>query len=106
VIVGLISAGVGALAIAAGTFTTYRSLEVQRDNTKRTLEAQRALAEMQERALRDRSHDEELLSQRALLCACLIRWAYNLLEALDQIDSEHSELPKHSGDFVTYRLDR
>jgi hypothetical protein len=45
VIVGLMSAGVGALAIAAGTFTTYRSLEVQRDNTKRTLETQRALAD-------------------------------------------------------------
>jgi hypothetical protein len=29
VIVGLMSAGVGALAIAASTFTTYRSLEVQ-----------------------------------------------------------------------------
>jgi hypothetical protein len=94
VIVGLMSAGVGALAIAAGTFTTYRSLEVQRDNTKRTLETQRALADMQERALRDRSHDEELRSQRTPLYAYLIHWAYNLLGVLDQMTAEHSELPK------------
>jgi hypothetical protein len=94
VIVGLMSAGVGALAIAAGTFTTYRSLEVQRDNTKKTLETQRALADMQERALRDRSHDEELRSKRDPLYAYLIRWAYNLLDQLDQITAEHSELPK------------
>lgn len=94
VIVGLMSAGVGALAIAASTFTTYRSLEVQRDNTKATLETQRALADMQERALRDRSQEEELRSQQAPLYAYLIRWTYNLLEALDQMTAEHSELPK------------
>lgn len=94
VIVGLMSAGVGALAIAASTFTTYRSLEVQRDNTKTTLETQRALADMQERALRDRSQEEELRSQQAPLYAYLIRWTYNLLEALDQMTAEHSELPK------------
>ncbi len=94
VIVGLMSAGEGALAIAASTFTTYRSLEVQRDNTKATLETQRALADMQERALRDRSQEEELRSQQASLYAYLIRWTYNLLEALDQMTAEHSELPK------------
>jgi hypothetical protein len=94
VIVGLMSAGVGALAIAASTFTTYRSLEVQRNNTKATLEAQRALADMQERALRDRSQEEELRSQRAALYAYLIRWAYNLLAALDQMTAENSELPR------------
>jgi hypothetical protein len=94
VIVGLMSAGVGALAIAASTFTTYRSLEVQRDNTRATLETQRALADMQERALRDRSQEEELRDQQAPLYAYLIRWTYNLLEALDQITAEHSELPK------------
>jgi hypothetical protein len=94
VIVGLVSAGVGALAIAASTFTTYRSLEVQRENTKATLETQRALADMQERALRDRSQEEELRSRQAPLYAYLIRWAYNLLEALDQMTAENSELSK------------
>lgn len=94
VIVGLMSAGVGALAIAASTFTTYRSLEVQRNNTKATLEAQRALADMQERALRDRSQEEELRSQWAALYAYLIRWTYSLLAALDQMTAEHSELSK------------
>ena len=94
VIVGLLSAGVGALAIAASTLTTVRSLNVQRDNTNATLETQRALAAAQERALRDRSHDDELRSQRAPLYAYLLRWTDSLLGALDQITVEHPELPK------------
>jgi hypothetical protein len=53
-----------------------------------------ALAAAQERALRDRSHDEELRNQRAPLYAYLLRWTDNLLSALDQITVEHPELPK------------
>jgi hypothetical protein len=93
VIVGLVSAGVGALAIAASTLTTLRSLQVQRDNTNATLETQRVLAAAQERALRDRSHEEELRSKRTPLYAYLLRWIASLLTALDQITEEHSELP-------------
>jgi hypothetical protein len=93
VTVSIISASVGALAIAASTFTTVRSLKVQRDNTNATLETQRALAAAQERALRDRSHAEELRSQRAPLYAYLLHWIYDLLDAIDQLTAEHSELP-------------
>lgn len=93
VIVGLVSAGVGALAIAASTITTLRSLQVQRDNTDATLETQRVLAAAQERALRDRSHEDELRSKRVPLYAYLLRWIYSLLSALDEITEVHSELP-------------
>jgi hypothetical protein len=92
--VGIASASVAALAIAASTFTTLRSLKVQRDNTNATLETQRILASAQERALRDRSHAEELRRKRAPLYAYLIRWAYSLLDAVDQLNAEHSKLPK------------
>ena len=43
VIVGLTSAAVAALAIAASAVTTVLSLRVQRENTNATLETQRAL---------------------------------------------------------------
>jgi hypothetical protein len=85
---------VGALAIAASTLTAFWSFKAQRDNTNATLETQRVLADVQERALRDRSHEEELRSQRAPLYAHLLRWADSLLRALDQMTAEHSELPR------------
>ncbi|MFZ0225833.1 MAG: hypothetical protein WAL41_02580, partial [Mycobacterium sp.] len=94
VIVGVMSAGVGALAIVASTLTAFWSLKGQRDNTNATLETQRAMAEAQERALRDRSHEEELRSNRAPLYAYLLRWADSLLGALEEMTAEHSELPR------------
>jgi hypothetical protein len=94
VIVGLASAGVGALAIAASTLTTFRSLDAQRANTSATLDAQRFLADAQEKALRDRSREEELRGQRVPLYAYLLRWADSLLGALDQVTAKHSELPR------------
>jgi hypothetical protein len=75
--------------------TAYWSLKGQRDNTNATLETQRVLAEAQERALRDRSHEEALRSQRAPLYAYLLRWADSLLGALEEMTAEHSELPRH-----------
>jgi hypothetical protein len=94
VIVGLMSAGVAALAIAASTLTAFRSLDAQRAATSATLEAQRALADVRERALRDRSQGEELRSRRAPLYGYLIRWADNLLGGLDQMAPDHDELPR------------
>jgi hypothetical protein len=96
VIVGLTSAGVGALAIAASTLTAFWSLKAQRDNTNATLETQRALADAQERASRDRSHEEGLRSQRVPLYGYLLRWADSLLAALDRVTEEHRELPRSS----------
>jgi hypothetical protein len=94
VIVGLTSAGVGALAIAASSLTAFRSIDAQRAATSATLEAQRALADARERAVRDRSQAEELRSRRAPLYGYLIRWADNLLGALDQMAPGHDELPR------------
>jgi hypothetical protein len=92
--VGLTSAGVGALAIAAGAVTTVLSLKVQRESTSSTLETQRFLAVAQEAALRDRSHAEELRQQRAPLYGYLLRWSESLASGLSQLNAELSELPK------------
>jgi hypothetical protein len=108
VIVGLASAGVAALAIAASSVTTVLSLKAQRDNTNSTLKTQRMLAASQEDFARERSHAEEMRRQRVPLYGHLLRWAEALLVALRQMDSEHSELAKsvwHIGAVIEDSLD-
>lgn len=94
VVVGLASAGVAALAIAASFVTTVLSLKAQRDNTNSTLETQRMLAASQENFARERSHAQEMRRQRVPLYGYLLRWAEVLLVALGQMDSEHPELAR------------
>jgi hypothetical protein len=94
VVVGLASAGVAALAIAASSVTTVLSLKAQRDNTNSTLETQLMLAASQEDFARERSHAQEMRRQRIPLFGHLLRWAEALLTALGQMDSEHPELAK------------
>lgn len=94
VIVGLTSAGVAALAIAASSVTTVLSLRVQRENTKSTLETQRMLAATQENFTRERSHAQEMRRQRTPLYGHLLRWAEALLSGLSQMNSDHPELAK------------
>lgn len=91
-VVGLASAGVGALAIAVGFVTTVFSLKAQRENTQSTLETQRTLAAAQEDFTRERSHAQELRRQRIPLYGRLIRWADTLLVALDEMNAEHPDL--------------
>ena len=74
VVVGLASTGVAALPVAASTPTTIMSLRGQRENTKATLEAQRALASIQEDALRERVRGDAIRAQRALLYKVIIVW--------------------------------
>ena len=92
VVVGLGSAGVAGLAVAASTMTTILSLRGQRENTRATLEAQRALASMQEAALRERTHGDAVRSQRALLYKTVIIWAEGLLGALYAMAPEQENL--------------
>jgi hypothetical protein len=108
VVVGLASAGVGALAIAAGSVTTALSLKAQRDNTNSTLEAQRMLAASQEDFARERSHAQEMRRQQIPLYGDLLRWAEALLAALEKMDSEHPELAKsawHIGEAIEDSID-
>src|SRR5262245_18503160 len=94
VVVGLASAGVGALAIAASTFTNIRSLSVQRENASATVETQRFLADAQERALRDRSDEEVLREHRAVLYSQVVRWVYDVLAALDELSETSLAIPR------------
>jgi hypothetical protein len=94
VVVGLASAAVGALAVVASTITAVRSLAVQRESTRLTLQAQRDAVEAQERLLRDRSVEESLRQRRAAVYASVVRWAYDLLAALSSLDEEHQTLPR------------
>lgn len=79
--VGLASAAVGALAVVASTVTAVRSLALQRENTRLTLQAQAEAMQAQERMLRDRSMEESLRQRRAAVYASVVRWAYDLLAA-------------------------
>ena len=94
VVVGLASAAVGALAVVASTITAVRSLAVQRESTRLTLQAQRDAVQAQERLLRDRSVEESLRQRRAAVYASVVRWAYDLLAALSGLDEEHQTLPR------------
>ncbi|MDQ3788493.1 MAG: hypothetical protein M3422_14785 [Actinomycetota bacterium] len=85
-IVSLASTGVAALAVAASTVTTVLSLRAQRENTRATLDAQERLADAQERALRERAHDQDLRDKRAEPYLALIKWADGLLAALSEMD--------------------
>jgi hypothetical protein len=85
-IVSLASTGVAALAVAASTVTTVLSLRAQRENTRATLDAQARLADTQERALRERAHDQDLRDKRAEPYLALIKWADELLAALSEMD--------------------
>jgi hypothetical protein len=86
VIVSLASTGVAALAVLASLFTTLLSLRSQRETTRATLEAQERLVTTQERALRERSHEQDVRDKRAEPYLALITWAQRLLEALDDVD--------------------
>lgn len=86
IIVSLASTGVAALAVAASLVTTLLSLRAQRESTRVTLETQERLSAMQERALRERSHGQDLRDKRAGPYLALIRWADRLLAALDELD--------------------
>lgn len=85
-IVSLASAGVAALAVAASLVTTLLSLRAQRENTRTTLAAQERLSAAQERAVRERSHAQDLRDKRAEPYLALIRWAEQLLAALGELD--------------------
>jgi hypothetical protein len=87
-VVGLASAGVAALAVAASTVATVLSLRGQRENTKATLEAQRALAAIQEDALRERARWDAVRGERVLLYRSIIIWAEKLLHALSAMNEE------------------
>lgn len=93
--IGLASTAVAAIAIAASTTSTLLSLRSQQENTKATLEAQRLLASFQEKALRERSHDQELRDKRATIYLALLRWTEQLLSALDEIVESTPTLPQH-----------
>jgi hypothetical protein len=91
-VVGLASAGVAALAVAASTAATVLSLRGQRENTRATLEAQRALALIQEEAVRERARSDVLRAERALLYKSVISWAENLLGALYATTAEQARI--------------
>jgi hypothetical protein len=101
VVVGMASAAVGALAVVAGAITAVRSLAVQQESTRLTLQAQKEALETQERLLRDRSVAEALRQRRATVYASVVRWAYDLLAALSVMDEEHQALP-----LAAWHLDR
>lgn len=86
IIVSLASAAVAALAVGASLVTTLLSLRSQRENTRATLNAQKQLAVTQERAFRERSHEQDLRDKRVEPYLALIRWAEQLLAALDDMD--------------------
>lgn len=86
VLVSLASAGVAALAVAASLITTLLSLRSQRESTRATLEAQERLSAAQERALRERSQQQDLRDNRTEPYLALITWAERLLAALDEMD--------------------
>ena len=93
--VGLASTGVAAIAIVTSTVTNVLSLRSQKENTRMTLEAQRALASFQEDALRERAHDQDLRDKRAALYLDLLRWTEHLLNALDEMHQDGPGLPRH-----------
>ncbi|WP_406349902.1 hypothetical protein [Streptomyces sp. NBC_00658] len=86
IIVSLASTGVAGLAVVASLVTTLLSLRAQRENTRATLDTQEQLAAVQERALHERSHAQDLRDKRAEPYLALINWANQLLEALDELD--------------------
>jgi len=92
VMIGLGSAGVAGLAVVASTVTTILSLRGQRENTRATLEAQRALVSTQEAALRERTRSDAVRSQRAALYKTVIIWAEGLLGALSAMAPEQGKL--------------
>lgn len=92
VVVSLASTGVTALAVATSTLTTILSLRGQRENTKATLEAQRALALIQEEALRERVRGDVIHAQRAALYKIVIVWAEGLLGALHVMNAEQPRI--------------
>jgi hypothetical protein len=93
-VVSLASTGVAALAVAASAMTTVLSLRSQRDNTRATLEAQRALAVIQEEALRERTSAEVLRVQRASLYKAVIEWAEGLLGALYAMTADQATISR------------
>jgi hypothetical protein len=88
----LASVGVAVLAVGVSALTTISSLRTQRENTRATLDSQLALARLQERALRERSHGQELRERRAPIYSAIVNWAYALLTALDGMAPERPEL--------------
>ncbi|MET7477325.1 hypothetical protein ABZT17_23570 [Streptomyces sp. NPDC005648] len=82
----LASTGVAGVAVAASLVTALLSLRAQRENTRATLDAQERLAAVQERALQERSHAQDLRDKRAGPYLALIEWAVQLLGALDELD--------------------
>lgn len=86
ILVSLASAGVAALAVAASLITTLLSLRSQRENTRATLEAQERLSAAQERALRERSQQQDLRDKRTEPYLALIIWTERLLAALDDME--------------------
>ncbi|MFD5573893.1 hypothetical protein [Streptomyces cadmiisoli] len=86
IIVSLASTGVAGLAVVASLVTTLLSLRAQRENTRDTLESQERLSAVQERALHERSHAQDLRDKRAGPYLSLIKWSDRLLEALDELD--------------------
>jgi len=94
VAVGLATAAVAGLAVLSSTFTTIRSIGVQRENTLTALEVQRQLAEAQERALRERPHAEAIRERRTVIYTEVVHWAYRLLEALSGVDHANPSIPR------------
>ncbi|MFD3925514.1 hypothetical protein [Streptomyces sp. NPDC058614] len=86
IIVSLASTGVAGLAVVASLVTTLLSLRAQRENTRATLDTQEQLAAVQERALHERSHAQDLRDKRAEPYLALINWANQLLKTLDALD--------------------
>jgi hypothetical protein len=74
------------LAVVASLITTLLSVRTQRENTRASLDAQERLTATQERALRERSLEQDLRDKRIEPYLGLIKWAERLLEALDEMD--------------------
>lgn len=95
IIVSLASTGVAALAVVASLITTLLSVRTQRENTRLTLDVQERLSAAQERALRERSHEQDLRDKRTEPYLGLIKWAERLLDALagmDEVSKPHLSL--------------
>jgi hypothetical protein len=92
VLVSLASTGVAALAVVASAYTTVLSLRGQRENTWATLEAQQALAAIQEEAFRERVRREAVRGERTVLYKVVIVWAEGLLGALHAMDVEQPSI--------------
>ena len=105
-LIGVVSSGVAALAIAVNTVTTIISLRNQRAMTKSTLDTQISLAQIQEAALRERTHGQDLREHRAPVYAALLRWATDIWEALSYIEPENPELPKSRWQLDTHWEDQ